>query len=51
VVKVLETLPADWRILSESQPHTKESASLASWRVEVPADGSVKLAWVVQVRR
>lgn len=51
VVKVLETLPADWRILSESQPHTKESASLASWRVEVPADGSVNLVWVVQVRR
>ena len=51
VVKVLETLPADWRILSESQPHTKESASLASWRVEVPAEGSVNLVWVVQVRR
>jgi hypothetical protein len=50
-VKVLETLPADWRMVSESQPHTKESASLASWRIEVPADGSASLTWLVQVRR
>jgi hypothetical protein len=50
-VKVLETMPADWRMVSESQPHTKESASLASWRVQVPADGSARLTWLVQVRR
>ncbi len=51
VVKMLESLPAEWRMLSESQPHTKESASLASWRVEVPADGATSLSWVVQVRQ
>jgi hypothetical protein len=50
-VKVVETLPADWRMVSESQPHTKESASLASWRVAVPAEGSASLTWLVQVRR
>lgn len=50
-VKVLETMPADWRMLSESQPHTKESASLASWRLLVPADGAASLTWQVEVRR
>ncbi len=49
-VKVLESIPADWRILAESEPHTKESASLASWRVMVPAEGSATLTWQVEVR-
>lgn len=50
-VRVLETIPADWRILNESEPHTKESASLASWRVMVPSEGSATLTWLVEVRR
>jgi hypothetical protein len=50
-VKVLESIPADWRMLSESQPHTKESASLAVWRVLVPAEGAATLSWQVEVRR
>jgi hypothetical protein len=50
-VKVLETLPADWRMLSESQPHTKESASMASWQLLVPAEGAATLSWQVEVRR
>ena len=50
-VRVLETIPADWRILTESEPHTKESASLASWRVMVPSEGSATLTWQVEVRR
>lgn len=50
-VKVLEGIPADWRMLQESQPHTKESASLASWRVLVPAQGAATLTWQVEVRR
>ena len=50
-VKVLENIPADWRMLSESQPHTKESANLASWRVLVPAEGAETLTWQVEVRR
>ncbi len=50
-VKVLETIPADWRMVTESQPHTKESATLASWRVQIPADGSATLNWLVQIRR
>jgi len=50
-VKVLESIPADWRMLSESQPHSKESANLASWHVLVPAEGAATLSWQVEVRR
>ena len=49
-VKVLEELPGDWTMIRASQPHTKESASLASWQVEVPAEGTVNLTWLAQVR-
>jgi hypothetical protein len=49
-VKVLEELPGDWTMVRASQPHTKESASLASWRVQVPAEGAVTLTWQAQVR-
>lgn len=50
-VKVLETIPADSQMLAESQPHTKESASLAAWRLLVPAEGAATLSWQVEVRR
>lgn len=49
-VKVLETLPGDWEIVKESQPHTKEAFNLASWQVQVPADGSATLRWRARVR-
>ncbi|EGV33728.1 hypothetical protein ThidrDRAFT_0417 [Thiorhodococcus drewsii AZ1] len=49
-VRVIETLPGDWDILKESQPHTKEASNLASWVVEVPADGGTTLSWRTQVR-
>ena len=49
-VKVQETLPGDWEILQESQPHTKESARVASWNVAVPAGGSAVLTYTVRVK-
>lgn len=49
-VKVIEAIPGDWNMLQESQPHTKEASNLASWRVQVPADGAATLSWRVQVR-
>jgi len=49
-VKVLDELPGEWTMLRTSQPHTRESASLASWQVQVPAEGSVNLTWLAQVR-
>ena len=49
-VKVLEAIPGDWQILDESQPHEKESSALASWQVEIPADGHRTLTWRTRVR-
>ena len=49
-VKVLEELPGDWTLVRASQQHTKEASNLASWQVEIPAEGSVTLDWLAQVR-
>ncbi|MCG6896510.1 MAG: DUF4139 domain-containing protein [Thiocapsa sp.] len=49
-VKVLERIPGDWTMLHETQPHTKLASNLASWLIEVPAEGSTTLSWGVQVR-
>lgn len=49
-VKVLEELPGDWTLIRASQPHTKESASLAAWQVQIPAEGTANLTWLAQVR-
>ncbi|WP_295392221.1 DUF4139 domain-containing protein [uncultured Thiodictyon sp.] len=49
-VKVLEEIPGDWKMTQESQPHTKEASNLASWQVQVPAEGAVTLTWRTQVR-
>ena len=49
-VKVLEEIPGDWKMVQESLPHIKEAANLASWQVQVPAEGSVELTWRTQVR-
>ncbi|WP_295446300.1 DUF4139 domain-containing protein [uncultured Thiodictyon sp.] len=49
-VKVLEEVPGDWKMVQESQPHTKEASNLASWQVQVPAEGSATLTWRTQVR-
>ncbi len=50
-VKVLEEIPGDWKMVQASQPHTKEASNLASWQVQVPAEGAVTLTWRTQVRR
>ncbi|WP_295451865.1 DUF4139 domain-containing protein [uncultured Thiodictyon sp.] len=50
-VKVVEPIPGDWKMVQESQPHTKEASNLASWLVQVPAEGAVNLSWQVQVRQ
>jgi hypothetical protein len=49
-VQVVESIPGDWTMLQESQPHTKEASNLASWRIQIPADGSTTFSWRVQVR-
>ncbi|MEA3291981.1 MAG: DUF4139 domain-containing protein [Pseudomonadota bacterium] len=49
-VIVREPIPGDWEMLGESQPHRKEAANLAEWRVEVPAEGEATLSYEVRVR-
>lgn len=49
-VTVQEPLNGDWKILSESQPHKKTSAHLATWQVTVPADSDATLKYRVQVK-
>lgn len=48
-VLVVEPIPGDWRITAESQPHTKSSASTATWTVQVPKDSQVALTYTADV--
>jgi hypothetical protein len=49
-VKVMEPIPGDWQMLSESIPHKKEASNTAVWNVTVPANGKTTLAYKVRVR-
>jgi len=49
-VKVVEPIPGDWKILSESNTHKKESSSVVSWQVAVPAKGEAILTYKVRVK-
>ncbi len=49
-VKVVEPIPGDWQILSESHPHAKETSRLAVWNVNVPAEGRVTLSYRTRVK-
>lgn len=49
-VKVVETIPGDWKITEESLTHIKQAANLVSWSVEIPAEGSTTLTWRTRVR-
>lgn len=47
-VRVVETLPGDWKMVEESQPHEKASAARAAWTIEVPAKGEATLSYTVR---
>ena len=49
-VKLLEPVPGDWEILSESQPHRKEAANTAVWKVTIPANSKETLTYRVKVK-
>ncbi len=49
-VKVMEPIPGDWQMLSESHPHKKAASNTAVWLVDVPANGKSKLVYKVRVR-
>ena len=49
-VKVIEPMPGDWQMVSESLPHSKESAHTAVWKVPVPAEGKTVLTWRARIK-
>ncbi|NJO67687.1 MAG: hypothetical protein HC826_01790 [Rhodospirillales bacterium] len=49
-VRIVESLPGDWEILSENTPHQKPTANRAVWPLTVPAGGEVNLTYTVRVR-
>jgi hypothetical protein len=49
-VLVVEPIPGDWSITSESQQHAKTSSSTATWTVHVPAGSSTKLDYTALVK-
>jgi hypothetical protein len=49
-VKVVEPVPGDWEMVSESQKHTKGDAHSAVWLVTVPAGSKTTLDYSVRMR-
>lgn len=48
-VKVIEPMPGEWQVVSESLKHEKASAHSAVWTVPVPAEGKTVLSWKVRI--
>ncbi len=49
-VTVQEPISGDWKILSESHPHTKANSHMAVWKIEIPAEGKTTLTYKAQVK-
>ncbi|WP_404381799.1 DUF4139 domain-containing protein [Caenispirillum salinarum] len=47
-VRVVESIPGDWTMVEQTQPHEKETASRAAWEVEVPAKGEAVLGYTIR---
>jgi hypothetical protein len=50
VVKVVEPIPGDWKVLSASHEFTKSEAFTAEFQVPVQKDGETKLTYRVRMR-
>ena len=50
VVDIIEPMPADWRILTQSHDHVKKDAQTAVFSVPVEADGEVTVQYRVRVQ-
>jgi len=50
VIRVIEPLPGDWKVLENSHPFTKLDASTLAFDVPVPKDQEKKLTYRVRVR-
>ena len=49
-VTVQEPIPADWKMLKSSHPHEKANSNLATWKIDIPAEGKTTLTYRVQVK-
>jgi hypothetical protein len=49
-VMVQEPIGGDWKIVSESHPHSKANSHLALWKIDIPAEGSTTLTYRAQVK-
>ena len=49
-VTVQEPIGGDWKIISESAPHSKAGSHLALWKIDIPAEGSTTLTYRAQVK-
>ena len=49
-VRLEEPLPGEWHVVRESLAHVQDSASVASWHVGVPANGSAVLEYTVRAK-
>jgi hypothetical protein len=50
IVKVVEPIPGDWKVLSSSHEHTKSEAFTAEFLVPVHKDGETKVIYRVRMR-
>ncbi len=48
-VIVREPIPADWKMMKESQKHKKVAAGTAEWEIKVPAGGKKTLTYTARV--
>jgi hypothetical protein len=49
-VLVIESLPGEWQIVSESAKHVKSSSTTATWTIRVPAGGQTSLTYTARTR-
>lgn len=50
IVKIMEHIPGEWKILRESHPHEKEDASTIFWQVKIPAKSEKILTFRVRTK-
>ena len=50
VVRVVEPIPGDWKILNSSHEYTKTEAFTAEFNIPVPKDKETKLIYRVRMR-
>lgn len=50
IVKVVEPVPGDWKMLSSSHAHVKTEAFTAEFNIPVQKDGETRLAYRVRMR-